>query len=296
MKNRKFIFLTYLTEDEEIVEVLCRAPHGPTTGYMEEDLTICPVIKEVDKVIWEKAGLLEYIHGIELFAENLAKISAKLGIFVGDRYLVKTILTYIRDDPNKAILDFLTNIPHSNDNCKVEEAYAPSLSRRDLFNIFMWRTIEELDIYYKGANIGYSQMALSEKDKKILRYYKKNYYHLFGKAVHYYKKIKINHKLLLIKGIKKRVAIYGAGEEGRKLHQYLSQGEKYRIIAWIDRNYIEYQKKGYPVEGINELKKNNYELLIIAIKSDELRGYIKEMLLQMGIDSQKIILSDDVVF
>lgn len=294
IESGKCVFLTYLTEDEEIIEVLCRAPHGTTMGYINKDSKIYPEIREVDKAIWEKAGLLEYIQGIKLFTEEMSRILTRIGLFVGDRCLIKEILANIIDNPDKTILNFLANIPH-NDSSKDEEIYAPGLSWKDLFNIFMWRTTEDLNVYYKGANMEYSKSTLSERDKKIMRFYEKNYYRLFGKIIHFYKKIKVNYKkYLLMQGLKNRVIVYGAGGEGRKIYQYLFQETNYKLVAWIDKNCLEYQKMGYPVVGLGGLVKKRFDVLIIAVKNNELRNYIKEILIEKGIDSEKIVFSDEI--
>ena len=51
---------------------------------------------------------------------------------------------------------------------------------------------------------------------------------------------------------------------------------------------------GYPVVGLGGLVKKRFDVLIIAVKNNELRNYIKEILIEKGIDSEKIVFSDEI--
>lgn len=285
------LFFTYLTAYDEIVEVICRAPHGPTMGYIKNNQEIFPQIQKVDDKLWEESGLLEYIHGVELYTEKVIGIILKLNIWLDNRYLVKQIIEYISNNPDKQILSFLANMPHNNGYNDEQNVYAPGLSRKDLFNLFMWRTNEPLCDFYHGVNYKYSELLFTEKDKKIVSFYKQNYYRLFGRIIHKYKGWLRWHKSGL-KTERKRVVVYAAGAMGQKIYHFICGEADYKVIAWVDKEYQLYRKQRYPVSGLDSIERKKFDIVVIAIKNAQTVREVKGILINRGVIPEKIYDAD----
>lgn len=278
-------FFTYLTAYDEIVEVLCRAPHGPTMGYIKKDQKVFPEIQNVEEKVWENAGLPGYINGVVLYAESLVHMLQKLHLESDNRYLVSQMVNYISNHPEGQILRFLADMPHNDGYSDGKSVYAPVLSGKDLFNIFMWRTNEPLRDFYFGANYQFSELLLTKRDRKIIDFYKHNYYRLLGRLVHRYKGWSAWRK----GGLKrKRVMIYAAGTVGQRIyHIAIGEGD-YRVIAWVDRNYKLYRRQGCPVSGLKAIDKKKFDMIVIAIKDVQVVQSVKKMLIEKGVSPEKI--------
>lgn len=91
-------------------------------------------------------------------------------------------------------------------------------------------------------------------------------------------------------GIKKdnRIIIYGAGVMGKRIHDYLVNDKKITITMWIDKNYIEYQKRGMDVISPLYIKQCEYDYVIIANITESVAIEIFEYLISLGVDKEKI--------
>lgn len=85
-----------------------------------------------------------------------------------------------------------------------------------------------------------------------------------------------------------KVIIYGAGVLGQKINNYIK--EKLQVVAWLDKNYMHYQKLGYDVCTPDILKKNElvYDYIIIANISGKVAESIECFLVSIGVDKCKI--------
>jgi len=87
-------------------------------------------------------------------------------------------------------------------------------------------------------------------------------------------------KYLREKNIRK-IVLYGAGNVGRDFYYYLKQLDIFSIVAWLDRNYEKYNKLGMDVRSPEELSKDfDYDVILIAVDSDELASKIKKSLIE----------------
>lgn len=86
-----------------------------------------------------------------------------------------------------------------------------------------------------------------------------------------------------------KIAIYGAGNVGKTLYDYLSRNENFEITGWYDANYEKLQSKGINVDGPHNIK-NNFDYIIIAIGTFNVVWEIKEMLIKFGIEREKILI------
>ena len=61
------------------------------------------------------------------------------------------------------------------------------------------------------------------------------------------------------------IILYGAGTYGQRLYHYLIETGFCRITAWVDRNYMQYQSMGLPVESPEGTSGKLYDAIVIAI-------------------------------
>lgn len=87
-----------------------------------------------------------------------------------------------------------------------------------------------------------------------------------------------------------RIIIYGAGEVGKSFVNELIISDYAQIVGWVDRCYKSKKAyNGYPISAPGELLKKSFDKICIAINSEEVAMQIKAELLDMGIQSEKIV-------
>ncbi len=87
------------------------------------------------------------------------------------------------------------------------------------------------------------------------------------------------------------VAIYGAGDVGKAFKRVLDRSGYANVLAWVDRDYNNLLNLG--VDSPELLKKrDDFDKVIIAINNKKAAEEIKCALLDMGINSEKIVWSD----
>lgn len=88
-----------------------------------------------------------------------------------------------------------------------------------------------------------------------------------------------------------RVVIYGAGKLGQSIYRYLERQTSVIIIDWVDKNYKRYQKGDRKVnspENLKQLDISSYDWVIIGVCSEKTAEKIKEYLIELHIDKEKI--------
>lgn len=75
-----------------------------------------------------------------------------------------------------------------------------------------------------------------------------------------------------------RLAIYGAGTYGRRLYKYLENSIDYDVVAWFDKNYIEFQKEGLCVQSPNQMGNYDFDAIVIANMFADARMQIFEVI------------------
>jgi len=277
-------FMAFSSDHTGFIELFCRAPHGATIGYYRKEDIVVPQLFQTENRLWEDSGMEGYIRGINEFSKTIGKWG-DLEDFT-EFTLVEKIVQYCQFSPSNDVLKFLTNIPHEDgvEECMV---YAPKLSSKDLFNIYMWKTTENISNYYQGTNLSYSLLQMNMHDKKMMLFWKKNYNSIVGILIHAYKKW-VKHKRFFSRN-QQKVIIYGAGKYGQELYQQLKCDPSKKIMGWADADYLEYQKKGYEVEEINHLLDQAYDKVIIAIRNSLKQKQAEQLLIEIGVPKEKFI-------
>ncbi len=89
-----------------------------------------------------------------------------------------------------------------------------------------------------------------------------------------------------------QVVIYGAGNYGKRLFSRMNNKKnELKVVAWVDRNYEDKDELVCSPEVISNL---DYDMIIIAIKSESICEEVSEYLLSLGIREEKIVRMIDL--
>lgn len=83
-----------------------------------------------------------------------------------------------------------------------------------------------------------------------------------------------------------RVAIYGAGNYGKRFFNELSGAGSFRIAGWADKNALEL---GYPLITPEELMERSFDYVVVAIVNSEIYMSVKNWMVGCGISEEKIL-------
>lgn len=87
----------------------------------------------------------------------------------------------------------------------------------------------------------------------------------------------------------RKVVIYGAGKIGKKTYKKLSEGGKYTIIGWVDKNYEKLENAEMRIRSPRELVDMEFDKILIAIGDDVIvREVVEELVHNYNISMCKI--------
>ena len=92
--------------------------------------------------------------------------------------------------------------------------------------------------------------------------------------------------------INKKIVIYGAGLIGRDYYLQLMSNSCCQVVNWVDKNFDKYNYKDCTVNPVSSLKDTNYDIILIAVKKQSTADQIKDELIEMGIDKDKLYWSE----
>lgn len=87
----------------------------------------------------------------------------------------------------------------------------------------------------------------------------------------------------------KKIVIYGAGAVGRDYYTQISRYTDCDIVAWVDLDSEKYDYPYIKLYGIEALDVLEFDLVLIAVKKEEMAKDIYKQLIQKNIDKDKII-------
>lgn len=284
-------FMPFCVWDSNVLlEPFARAPHGAAVGYCERRGRIEPVLEESSEEIWEKCGLPGYLYGVELFAKGLADVTRRLDLAGASLAAVSWALSHIKDFPPPELLAFIGDMPHSSTQDDGQSVYAPALSKKDIFNLFMWKTTEEIPEMYRGSDLEFSLKRIRTALEIRKAFYEKHYFDMWGFLLH---KVKYLGSRKVNLGIYRRIVIYAAGLAGKELYCYITFQTASRVVGWTDINFRDLKKRGVPVAAPKEVFALDYDVIIVAFKDVHACGRVKELLVSRGIAEEKILGVDE---
>lgn len=194
--GEKCLFLNYLQNNSKmtfIIENLCRAPHGQTTGYQCEEGKYTPILEghEIEALI--SHGYEEYIEGVCLFTQEYYNENFISDFSMENPQLYIAFLHYISYTADIEILDFIGGMPFETTGFgeNVVE-FAPRLTEKQIRDIFYLRDKESIDELYQGAELQYSINRCTNDERKLIRTYQEKALSLGGHAARIKKKLSKN--------------------------------------------------------------------------------------------------------
>lgn len=106
-------FIPEFSENRIIVEMLCRAPHGQTRGYMQNEKKIVPVLENTESKALIEHGLYEYERGILAFSRQMCETWKISGKQIASMKNVLLYLRHIGQEPSEDVLEFFASMPSS---------------------------------------------------------------------------------------------------------------------------------------------------------------------------------------
>lgn len=89
-----------------------------------------------------------------------------------------------------------------------------------------------------------------------------------------------------------KVIVYGAGRFGRQVVDAVLDSKIYSLAGWTDRNTAQKPCRGRKIQLIQEVLKENYDNIVIAILNSDIAQEVRDNLLQMGVSDNRIALMD----
>lgn len=86
-----------------------------------------------------------------------------------------------------------------------------------------------------------------------------------------------------------KIVLYGAGNVGQDYFRALQMWNTAEVVLWADRQFEDYKKKGLPVESVSSIGSICCDGVLIAVDNPKLAGQIREDLVNMGIEENKIL-------
>lgn len=86
----------------------------------------------------------------------------------------------------------------------------------------------------------------------------------------------------------KKIILYGAGRVGVDYYKQIRLYRQCNLVLWVDINYKDIKKDYSSVESPQCIITTEYDLVVLAIKSDKQRKEAKEELLRIGVEEMKI--------
>ena len=293
---------TFLPSDLDsnlVVEMMCRAPHGQTDGYIEKDGKIVPVTGEQEGALQIEHGFCDYEEGIADFTGLMCEVSQQYGIGNIPIKIILRYLEYIAQEPSREVLEYFASTPscEAGRGAEVTE-YAPKLTQQQIREIYLIRTSEPVEFFYKGTDLNYSILRASEEEKALIGQYRREHDSALGRAARLEKerRQKEQHRrygraaFYPTRLLEEQVILYGAGKFGQDLHNRLLREQKHHIVLWVDKNAAACRERGLTdVQDISEIKTASYDQLVIAVMDGELAENIREELEAEGVRKEKIL-------
>lgn len=85
------------------------------------------------------------------------------------------------------------------------------------------------------------------------------------------------------------VAICGAGTFGQQLYHRFKNSRNLNVVGWFDELWKHYQKAGLTVSSMEELKKHEYDIVLIGFINEVVIDQVVAKLTALGIPEDKIV-------
>lgn len=92
-----------------------------------------------------------------------------------------------------------------------------------------------------------------------------------------------------------RIVVYGAGKFGCHVIRALDGTDDYQLVLWVDQNEERPAVLNYEIRSVKDILKVDYDYIVIAVIYEKTALEIKEQLLNIGVNEEKIAIMDATV-
>lgn len=291
-------FMPGFLDNNLTIEMMCRAPHGQTRGYLRKGDNIVPDLETTENKALIEYGFYEYEKGILDLADEMCKVSETCGINIGSMRNVLLYLRHIAQEPSKDVLEYFASMP-SSESGRGEEVveYAPRLTQQEIKEIFLRRTNEPIEFFYKGTDLNYSVLRATEEERALIERCKREHGSVVGRI---YRQDREQHQEELVKRygraafyplrlLEEKILLYGAGKFGQDLYRRLKDDTEHEVVLWVDQNAEACRQKGLlEVSDISQIDVGSDEQIVIAVMDENVADGIRRDLEHMGICGKRI--------
>lgn len=291
-EKESYTFYNFVPDDlymKDAIEPLCRAPHGQCLGYREAGGHIEPVLEECRHMSFYENEYKDYIEGIRAYANIYMKYYKDIFELPVDRGLIERCWDYYTKAGDNDILDFVGEIPFEVTGKEYDASkYAPKLGQQEIQDIFFTYREEPLAWHYQGACLDMSILRMNRQEKELMNHYKKKK----NEANKLSKAESNNDTFVRIPRhkypVKAKIALYGAGKIGTDFYNQIQQEKEYELVLWVDRQYEKYKNKGYPVSSPDDVKRKEFDIILIAVLNANVQKEIRAGLISLGVRLEQI--------
>lgn len=272
------------------IETLCRAPHGATIGYENNDGKVTAVLTDEEAIQWKECGIDAFVRGAVMASKEMVRSIDELRCNWIKQSIIREALAGCIYAEDQIILSYIGDMIHSSGTGKEKDCFAPRLVERDLKELALFQESGLGTDKYNGSYLELSFQRMSQSEKEKYESYTK------AKALSWEKRI-FNIREYIAGNIvkskpRKRIVLYGAGKKGKKIYNYIKYCTNDRVVNWVDGDYVNLRTKGYRVNSIEDIDYKEFDYLVITIANKEVAQYIRTVLELRGIERNKILLLD----
>lgn len=299
------VFLPGYLQSNLLIEMLGRACHGQTSSYKRVGDRIVPVLEAVEEEALKQQGILEYLHGVEAYAEHFTRCLIMDQRRGDDIEAVLAYFNYIANIPDQETMDYWGNMPSGvtgRERRAVE--YAPVLTEAIAWKMYFAfdSSREPVQQFYHGSDPDYSVIRSSRGVRKRIEIYKKYYNSPAGRLIRCFTHpprsrqagrlgIYRDFPLELLTG---RIVLYGCGKFGCYLYKRISRQRKGKcqIVLWVDAQPGLSLKEGMEVHLPEAVMGVEFDMIIIGVLKTDAASQIKDILLKHKVPEEKILWID----
>lgn len=298
-ESRTDVFMPSFLENNLIVEMMCRAPHGQTKGYRKREGIIVPELEKSETDMLLEHGFYEYEKGILDFTERMCEVSEAYHKNIGSIRNILLYLKHIAQEPSEELLEYFASMPN-NESGRGKETieYAPRLTEHEIKEIFLRRTDEPVEFFYKGTNLNYSIMRAAKRERELIEWCKREHDSTWGRL--YRQESELARKELCkrygraafypVRLLDEKVVIYGAGKFGQDLYNRLKADSEHEVILWVDKNAQLCRQQGMTeVCDVSEITGELDAQIVIAVMAENMADEIRKELRQMGVCEKRLM-------
>ena len=269
-------YIYTLQTGRRVIEVLCRAPHGLTTGYTKQDGKVVPVIAPLPNERFVNCGFFEYCTGVTNFARSVLLFQSRTGISLSFADAAQHAMQYCENTPDRQLADFLGEFPFETSPTGEEYVYAPPLPAQDLIHILFERKQKLFQRVYPGTNIEYSYHRLDQEGQEEIAAYQKN---LYSQSVN--KNADAMH-----------IVIFGCGRSGKSFYRTIYLDEAVVVDKVVDPDPNSRRNAPFKTEPVSSLLESTFDYVVVSRDYSSNIRALKELLALAGFDVEKVLIAD----